>query len=135
MDDIAKQPAESYATERGVETPADSRSSTGSVSFRYAFQGRASTINLGGEVTWDNEKHKWRATIIAQSEPLIRFDAWHDDSAFAGILDGLRAGRDEWYALMKRKDPTFSRYPDYDALLDYIAEHGFPRAAIDKSRQ
>lgn len=43
-------------------------------------------------------------------------------------VDGLKAIRDKYYALKKKKeDHFFARYPDYDALLEYIEAHGFPK--------
>jgi hypothetical protein len=43
-------------------------------------------------------------------------------------MDGLRDLRDQLVAIEKEKDPSFVRWPDLDALLDHIDEHGFPPA-------
>lgn len=56
------------------------------LSFQYEFQGHASHLATGGAVEWYPEKKQWKATIIAQSQPEIRFEAWDYDSAVASLL-------------------------------------------------
>lgn len=40
--------------------------------------GSGNTFQSRGTVTWDTERRQWRATIIVQRDPEIRFDAWSD---------------------------------------------------------
>lgn len=54
--------------------------------FTYQHTSAASRIMLGGTTEFDREKKQYRATIITQRDPEIRFDAWADDPALAGLL-------------------------------------------------
>jgi len=42
------------------------------------------------------------------------------------IIEGLRELRDTAVAAVKTQEPDFVRWPDLDAILDYIEQHGFP---------
>ena len=42
------------------------------------------------------------------------------------IIEGLREVYADVLKLNRQKDPTFVRYPDYEAVLDYIEQHGLP---------
>lgn len=54
--------------------------------FTYEFRGRASWILTGGDVEWDDERNLWKATMVVQSNPEIKVEAWHEDSAAAGLI-------------------------------------------------
>lgn len=41
-------------------------------------------------------------------------------------VDGLRAARDMAASAEKRRDPSFVRWPDLDALIEWISDNGFP---------
>jgi hypothetical protein len=42
------------------------------------------------------------------------------------VVEGLRELRDDAVRAEKAKDSSFVRWPDLDAILDYIEQHGFP---------
>lgn len=42
------------------------------------------------------------------------------------IIEGLRECHQTMVNLEREKDPTLKGYPDADAVLDYIEEHGLP---------
>ena len=54
--------------------------------FRYDYANMGNTLASLGDIEWDKEKKQWKATIIAQREPEIRFEAWDDDGAIAGLM-------------------------------------------------
>lgn len=64
-------------------------------SFGFQFNGNTSRMSTGGDVAFDTERKLWRATIIAQTNPEVRFDAWDEDPAVAALIAcGKWMGRD-----------------------------------------
>ena len=44
----------------------------------------------------------------------------------ADVIEGLRETYSTMLTLEQEKDPTLSRYPDMEKILDYIEAHGLP---------
>jgi hypothetical protein len=54
--------------------------------FRFEFTSGANQIVSGGDVVYDEAQKKWKATIIAQRVPEIRFEAWDEEGPTAALL-------------------------------------------------
>lgn len=54
--------------------------------FIYDYSNMGSTLACRGDIEWDKEKKQWKATIIIQQEPEIKFEAWDDYGSIAGLL-------------------------------------------------
>lgn len=54
--------------------------------FRFHLDCEGNTMGVLGTLQWDKEKRRDKATIIAQKEPEIRYEAWADRSATAALL-------------------------------------------------
>ncbi len=53
--------------------------------FDYRYEGAASRLMTGGEIEYEKDSWRWKATIIAQTNPEIKFEAWDEDPAVAGL--------------------------------------------------
>lgn len=62
--------------------------------FQFQSEVHGNTTHSRGEITFDKERKQWCASIVIQSAPEIRFDAWSDHSTAAALLAlSMRTGR------------------------------------------
>jgi hypothetical protein len=48
------------------------------------------------------------------------------------VIEAIRECYEDLRHHMRKKDPTFVGYPDYETVLDHIEEHGLPPRSIDE---
>lgn len=87
-------------------------------------QGCLPSANCSAGARADARNDSLNSSVVPRETAV--FPALPNGITRAEAVEGLRELRNDAVAAEKAKDPCFNRWPDLDAILDYIEQYGFP---------